>query len=251
VGGEVGDLAHVADKVFRYTNEHFAGIHIHEVKRGTTTAAALIIDNVPVPLVFTKVARYEVPTKSGGTKEKFAFRQGVVCVRHGAKSEPATTSDLMEVVERRADQLREQWLGGIRKVVEAPADTNVAVYRPTERDESGRPTKVRLTTEPGAPVFGMVDTDETHPYRQKELIREVNRRLAKGRSINPHDVLCVRRVHKIDEANAPQFAHQPKYASMQYSDAFVDWLVEQEKKNPAFFSEARALYQDMQHANQA
>jgi hypothetical protein len=240
------DLAVVTDKVFKYTNQHFSGIHIRDVKRpGNKTVAALIVDPVPVPLVFARPGTYSLPTK-GKQKQKVAFSRGVVYVRHGAKSEPADTADLTEVVERRVDELREQWMGGIRKVVEAPADTNVAVYHPTERDESGRLTEVRLTTEPGAPVFGMVDTDKTHPHRQKELVKEVNKRLPKGRSVNTYDVLCVRRVHNID-ASAPEFAHQPKFGSMQYSDAFTDWLVEQDKKNPDFFKDARRNYYDTHH----
>jgi hypothetical protein len=109
------DLAHISDKVLRYTGEHFAGIHIHEIKRSKTTVAALVIDSAPVPLVPIKAGAYEVTAKDGKSKTKFAFRQGVVYVRHGAKSEPATTTDLTEVVERRVDELRQLWLGGFAR----------------------------------------------------------------------------------------------------------------------------------------
>lgn len=243
------DLAVIGDKVFKYTGQHFTAVQINEIKRGSKKAAAVVIGGVPVPLVFEKAGTYEVITPAGKQKAKVAFQQGVVYVRHGAKSEPATTSDLVEVVDRRVDELREQWLGGIRKVIEAPADTDVAVYRPSEVDELGRPTKVRLTTEPGAPTFGMVDHDQLHPYRQTELIKEVNRRLRAGESVNTYDVLSVRHAHQINPTQTPEFAYQPKFGSVQFSDAFADWLIEQLDKDPGFFRRARDRYYNLKHGS--
>ena len=86
-----------------------------------------------------------------------------------------------------------------------------------------------------------MDPDQSHPYRQKEVIREVNARLD-GQSVNAFDVLSVRRVHAIPEETRPEFVHVPKFGSPQYSDAFVDWLVVEHGRDPQFFARAKAGY---------
>jgi hypothetical protein len=48
-----------------------------------------------------------------------------VYFRHGAKSEPATTADLREFVDRRVEEVRQVWIGRIRLVVEAPEEARV------------------------------------------------------------------------------------------------------------------------------
>jgi EC042_2821-lke REase len=90
-------------------------------------------------------------------------------------------------------------------------------------------------------LYGQVDPDRSHPYRQKEVIREVNARLD-GEGVNAFDVLSVRRVHSITEETRPEFVHVPKFGSPQYSDAFVDWLVSEHERDPAFFPRAKAAY---------
>jgi hypothetical protein len=68
----------------------------------------------------------------------------------------------------------------------------------------------------------------------------VNRRLPKGVSINPHDILSVRRTHGTD--SKPLFFHQPRFGSPQYSDSFIDWIVEEYARDKDFFANARAHY---------
>lgn len=230
------DGAKIADKVFSFTGENFDGFEVHAVKRrGKTVAAITVSGAADAPLVFQQQGKYT--TERG--KEKIAFPRGAAYFRHGAKSEPATSDDHRAFIERRLVAVREEWLGGIRKVVTAPSGTEVAVVRRSAPDESGTPTKVRLSDDPGAPVYGLLDTDTTYPYRQKELVAEVNKKLGAGKKINRYDIDCVRRVHEIDGATAPQFCRKPKFASMQYSDAFVDWLAEQVKKDSKFFAKTR------------
>ena len=142
---------------------------------------------------------------------------------------------------RQLDATRRLWLANIRQVMHAPDRAEVAIIETAERDEEGRPTLIRLTTDPHAPLYGQVDPDRSHPYRQKEVIREVNARLD-GAVVNAFDVLSVRRVHAISEETRPEFVHVPKFGSPQYSDAFVDWLVEQDARDPNFFENAKAGY---------
>lgn len=229
------DAAKVADKLMRYTGENFDGFEIHEVKRKGRTVAAIVVSAVrDAPLVFKQPGSYQ--TEQG--KQKTAFVRGAAYFRHGAKSEPATTDDLRGFIERRLETIRSAWLGGIRKVVTAPDDFELARVRAA--DEDGTPTRIQLTTDPNAPIYGRLSHDETHPYRLTELRRELKKRL--GRTFTEYDIRSLRRAHKIDEATSPQFCAQPKYSSMQYSDAFVDWVVEQYEKDPRVFSKARQAY---------
>jgi len=87
--------------------------------------------------------------------------------------------------------------------------------------------------------------DETHPYRQKDVISLVNQRLPESSRINQFHIRVIRAVHRIDENGL--FAYHPKYSSQQYSQAFVEWLVEQFTEVPEFFGKARQAYD----ANQA
>jgi hypothetical protein len=241
------DPAKISDKVYRYTGAHFSGFSVHEVNREGEPVAAIVIDAAPTPLVFTRPGTYPIAGGGGRQKQKTAFGVGTLYVRHGAKSEPATTTDLRDFVERRLEGIRESWLGNIRRVMAAPAGTDVAIYEQTEADEEGRPTKVRLTTEPGAPVFGRIAPDETHPHRQKELLGEVNKRLPTVKQATTYDIQAIRGAHEINARAHPEFCHQPRYGSQQYSDAFVDWIVEQYEKDNAFFDKARDRYYRQRH----
>jgi hypothetical protein len=161
--------------------------------------------------------------------------------RHGAKSEAATGVDVRDFIRRQLDATRTQWLANIRQVMHAPDGAEVAVVETAERDEEGRPTLIRLTKDPHAPLYGQVDPDHSHPYRQKEVINEVNSRLGDG-TVNAFDVLSVRRVHQVSEETRPEFVHVPKFGSPQYSDAFVDWLVGEQQHDPQFFAKAKSAY---------
>jgi hypothetical protein len=70
-----------------------------------------------------------------------------------------------------------------------------------------------------------------------ELSIAVNERFGRTCPVNLYDLLCVRRVYSIDKQ--PQFFHQPKFGSPQYSVAFLNWLVESYRKDSTFFIKAR------------
>jgi predicted HTH transcriptional regulator len=84
------DPAKITDKVFKYTDEHFAGFEVHDLKRGSKRVAAILVQPATAPIAFTSQGSYE----DDQGKRKTAFVKGTVYVRHGAKSEPATTIDL-------------------------------------------------------------------------------------------------------------------------------------------------------------
>jgi hypothetical protein len=162
--------------------------------------------------------------------------------RHGSRSRPATAEDLRKFLERRLDLIRRQWLKSIRQVLTSRDGAQVAVVQTQEADEHGVPTLIRLSDDPNAPLYGRLDPDRTHPFRQTEVVAEINRRLPEGVAVTPYDVLSVRRVYDITEANRPEFTHVPKFGSPQYSDTFVQWLLQEYAQDPRFFENAKARY---------
>ena len=222
----------VHEQLASYAEPEFEAFTIEHITRGSRPAIAIVVEGAANPLVFTR---------QGRSGDRIAFARGGLYFRHGAKSEPATGTDVRDFIRRQLDATRKQWLSNIRQVMHAPDGAEVAVIETAERDEEGRPTLIRLTTDPHAPLYGQVDPDRSHPYRQKEVIREVNARLGEG-AVNAFDVLSVRRVHAISEDTRPEFVHVPKFGSPQYSDAFVEWLVAEHERNQRFFEQAKASY---------
>jgi len=226
------------EQLARYVEPDFEAFELYDVARHGDAETAIVVESVAgTPLVFSAQGRYRDPAG----REHVVFAEGGLSFRHGARSEPPSGEDVRDFIKRQLDATRHQWLANIRQVMHAPDRAEVAIIETAERDDEGRPTLIRLTTDPHAPLYGQVDPDQSHPHRQKEVITEVNKRLD-GRAVNAFDVLSVRRVYAISEETRPEFVHVPKFGSPQYSDAFVDWLVEQDARDPNFFENAKAGY---------
>ena len=163
---------------------------------------------------------------------------GTVYFRHGAKSEPGTTADIAAAVERRLETIRQEWLSGVRRVVEAPPGSRLLVL-PAEIRDSNSPdaTPIRVVDDPSAPAYRIVDPDRTHPFRQKELIAELRKRLPRDVILNQFDIQAIREI--VPKANAPRFRHNPRYGSPQYSIEFADWIVAQCERETRFLQQAR------------
>ena len=159
--------------------------------------------------------------------------------RHGGKSVPASRDDLRRFVERRLLAARKQLIVDIKRVITAPEGSEIVAIERSE-DEAGERV-IRITTDVHAPLYRAIDFDVTHPYRQKELIAEVNRRLPDAQAINAYEFQAIRRTYDID----PDFVHLPRFGTNQYSEAFVDWLVERIERDPEFVSRARARYHEL------
>ena len=236
------DPARVTDKISKYTTRQFAEFEIVAASRGGEAVAVLLVNEVRVPIVFSKPGTYSV----GGGRQKSAFAQGTVYFRHGAKSEPGTTEDLASVVDRRLSEERDHLLANVRKVFQAPPGHGVVlVAGRTVIDPEAPTASMRLTSNPDAPEFRPVSPDAVYPFRQKEVIEEVNRRLGGRCKINQFDVLCVRRVHRIDHTK-PQFVEHRKFGSPQYTMKFVEWILEQYEADLEFFEKARSAFRTRQ-----
>jgi hypothetical protein len=126
--------------------------------------------------------------------------------------------------------------------VTAPSGYRVNLL-PPEVVESDLPsaTPIRLVADPSAPAYRKIDPDHTHPYRQKEVVKLLKERLSGRKEVTSHDVFCVRKVHGIDGSRS-DFYYKSKFASPQYSEAFVNWLAEQYEKDPVFFDKAKKAF---------
>ena len=229
------DPSAISDKIYRYTGINFSGFEILEHAATERVVAMLRIEAADVPMVFTRPGTYQV---QDGPKQKTAFSQGSVYFRHGAKSEPGNSEDIRSVIERNLETTRREWLRGMRKVVAAPRGSVITASPTAVAESPSQPaTHIRLVDDPTAPGFRRMDPDETHPYRQKELIKEVNQQLPRGSSINPYDVTVVRRQYQIDSID--EYFYKSKFGSPQYSDECVKWFVNRYLEDPQFFLKAR------------
>jgi hypothetical protein len=96
---------------------------------------------------------------------------------------------------------------------------------------------VRIVTDPDAPALQPQDVDRLYPWRQKDLLRELNRRLGR-RLLNSYDIQAIRRQHRLDEH--PDFVFNLPGAGRRYSPAAAEWIIEQHARDPEFFQRARA-----------
>ena len=228
------DPAEITDKIHAYTGVHFADLEIIDATKEGHQLAMLVLRASETPIVFTKAGTYDV----GDGKQKTAFSKGTVYFRHGAKSEPGTTADLAGALGRRLDRIRREWLSGVRRVVEASPGSQLFVLPPEIRDSnSPNATPIRVVDDPSAPAYRIIDPDQTHPLRQKEVVAEVRKRLPQGTVFNQFDVQAIRKT--MPDADAARFRRKPRFGSPQYSIEFVDWIVDQYEREPQFFQRAR------------
>jgi hypothetical protein len=237
------DAATICDKLTSYLGGDFDDFDVRAVARNGGQVAAIVIGPAEeAPLTFVRPGTYPDPQRPG--HQKAAFGRGPY-FRHGPKSEPATRDDLRQFIERRIETVRQDWLGGIQRVMTAPEGSEIVAIERAENDDGQR--AIRITTDENAPLYRAVDWDVTHPHRQTELVPLVRDRLPDAVTFNSHDLLSFRRSHDIDENTHPEFVHRPRFGWCQYSDAFADWLVEQYGRDNEFFDKARTRYYELSH----
>ena len=91
------------------------------------------------------------------------------------------------------------------------------------------------------------DPSKSHPFRQKEVIEKINEEISELQ-INQYDIQCVNKVHHTKKR--PKYFYQGKIKGSpgQYSQTFVDWLIERYRQNKQFFTETRAKARTMNDA---
>ena len=227
------NLTVLADMITAYTGERFSGFKIAELDKEGVKIAALLIESVSIPMVFIKPGTYTINDKSGkgDNGPQTVFESGAVYFRHGARSEPGNSSDMTKVVGRELEKLHRSWFSCVEHADKTPAQY---VTQPAEP----RSNTARM---PDQPAHKVTIPDRTYPYIQKDVVHHVNERLSGKKHITAHDTLCVRRIHRINESK-PQFYYKSKFSSAQYSEEFVDWLVERYEEDHLFFEKTREQY---------
>lgn len=231
------DAAVVTDKVNGYTGHQFTEFEIVEAEKDGHKIAVIAVNGVSYPLAFEKVGNYH----AADGKQKNAFAKGTVYFRHGAKSEPGNTEDIRAAIERKLESVRMEWLDGVKKVVHAPSGSHVSVLASDVREvASNDATPIRIVDDPNAPAFRRIDYDISHPYRQKDLVAALNKKLPKDAQVTTYDVLAIRRAFDISSKEG--FCHHPKFGSPQYSEAFATWMAANYEQDKEFFLRARQKY---------
>lgn len=229
------DMATITDKVAKYTTVQLSEFEILQKEKVGTAVALLLISPIDIPLVFSSPGTYTLPTG----KQQTAFSRGAVYFRHGAKSEPANRDDLRVMIEKNLEGFRRSWIKGVRKVVQAPRGHVVQVLPPeVVSSHSPLATPIRLVDDPSAPAYFKLTPDISHPYRQKDVITQVNQALTGEAKINQFDLRAARALHGTDKNET--FSYRPRFSSQQYSQAFIDWLILQYRANSNFFLQARS-----------
>ena len=233
------ELATLIDRVAFHTGVRFTGFHIEPLSEDGDADIVISVESAAMPLVIEKEGVYLNP--AGG--QVTAFNAGAIYVRHGAKSEPARSAEVARMVERQLRRARREWSAAVRKVVSSrPGTPPIADIVQSARPDAA---PIRITADPHAPGYRLVDPDITHPWRQKEVLAELNATLPESDHINSFDILAVRRLHGVDD-NA-QFVHRAKFGATQYSPAFLTWLTEQYGRDHAFFIKAREAFKKLRN----
>lgn len=234
------DPADITNKISPYLGIQFDGFSVQKIKKGKRKVALLIINSASLPMIFTKPGTY--PDPKDPKKQKTAFAKGAVYFRHGAKSEPGMPEDMQRFFEKKIKEERKELNKNLRKVFAAPIGTPIQVL-PAEAylTVNHRAPQFRVTTDKKAPALRLESQDNYYPHRQKEVIQKINKSLYGERKVNQRDILSVRRVYKIDESR-PEFCFKPQFGTYQYSEEFINWMLESYKKDKGFFTQAREKY---------
>lgn len=81
------------------------------------------------------------------------------------------------------------------------------------------------------------DPSSSHPFREKEVVESAK---AAGLRVNQHDIRCVNKVYNIKKRNEYFYQGKVKGSPGQYSQGFVDWLIERYRGDDQFFQNTRA-----------
>jgi hypothetical protein len=150
---------------------------------------------------------------------------------------------MQEFIGRAMRRVRAEWLRGIRRVMSQPADDSARgnSSSPPRTNDRTNLQPVRIVTDPDAPALQPQDVDRLYPWRQKDLVRELNARLGR-RLLNSYDIQAVRRQNHLDDR--PDFVFHLEGTGRRYSPAVAEWILEQNRRDPEFFRHARAADQE-------
>jgi len=106
--------------------------------------------------------------------------------------------------------------------------------------------KMRITDDPNAPVSSVITPDEICPHLTKETIEIISQRIGRKIKINSYDLTVIRNLYNIDQNE--KFYYRPLSGTSQYSDSFIDWVVESFNNDNNFFAKNRQNFKDRKFA---
>jgi hypothetical protein len=158
----------------------------------------------------------------------------------------AATADGTTIIEHTFDGTSNcDWSDLLRQIaaITGGGGGRITLTVTIESNEAHRPPQpVRIVTDPAAPALQPPDVDRLYPWRQKDLVGELNRSLGR-RMLNSYDIQAVRRHHQLDAR--PDFVFHLPGAGRRYSPAVADWIMGEYTRNAEFFREARAADQEV------
>lgn len=227
------DLADIANKVFSFTRIHISGLKWVEISRSGKTHPGLFLTRSNFPIVFSHAGNYVDPENP--KRQKNAFNAGSIYFRHGSKSEPGVSEDIRNFIEYEIRKERTTWLDGVAKLTEAPRGANVQIVVPSANISSSATQEVRLTDNPSAQPAVCFDPDKLYPYRTGEAAKAVSKRLGSGIVVSSSLIILVRKCFKITPESRSDYCYKSRHSSPQFSEKFIDWIVEEIQKDPDFF----------------
>lgn len=235
------DRSKITNKIEKYTGRSFSGFHVTTSDIEGAMVIAVEIDAASPPMVFTEPGQYQVDGQ-----HRIKFRQGDVYFRHGSKSEPAKPSDLEEAIEREVKRRRNAWLEDIHKIMTAPPGSKVDVVPARMAETPGAPRGEEVTVsfvdDPDEGDYGVLRSDETHPYRTMEVVDILDEAI-EDYEVTQWDVTAVKDLHDVEDDETlcivPDHMTSPLY-----SQKFIRWVLEQEEQQAGFLSATKARYLD-------
>jgi len=229
-GGQIRLRAAIDEVVLRQRLSEINGLDLTIVQEGHPAVETTMITVGP--------AMFPIGHAENGV-EAFYFRRG-------NQTELATSADMRQLFERSIQRVGRRWKRRIRRAINTPLAHDL---REKGKSTTGKLVEVnsaslhpvRIVMDPDAPPLQPQDIDRLYPWRQKDLVRELNRRIGR-RMLNSYDVQAVRRHHQLDMR--PDFIFNLFGAGRRYSPAAADWIMDAYSNDPAFFQKSRAADQD-------
>ncbi|CAA9256698.1 MAG: hypothetical protein AVDCRST_MAG93-2004, partial [uncultured Chloroflexia bacterium] len=82
------------------------------------------------------------------------------------------------------------------------------------------------------------DPSKSHPYRQMEVVARVNANLNDWK-INPFDVQSIVKAYGVKSRPEFYYLSSVRNSSPQYSEAFIEWMIDQYQRDHTFFTASR------------
>ena len=85
------------------------------------------------------------------------------------------------------------------------------------------------------------DSSISHPFRQIEVVSQLTKM---GLPVNAYDIQCVNKMYALKKRSDFFYQGRVKGSPGQYSQAYIDWITEQYRRDSGFFTAARTRARD-------